>query len=122
MIRTDLSNLGGLAKVKVLALPNPKKKTVFPEDVFSEGERTVIAIASFFAELGLTASPVGVVFDDPIAALDHPMRAKVAARLVDAAAQRQVVVFTHDQAFRAELQQLARDAAPRRFGVGSASG
>ncbi len=106
-----LTPQGSKGKVKILTLANAKLKTIAADQVFSEGEQTVIAIASFLSELGLTAEPVGLVFDDPISALDHRTREKVAARLVDEASRRQVIVFTHDVTFRDELTRFAKDAA-----------
>lgn len=100
---------GMKGKVKILTLANPKYKTVTADQVFSEGERTAIAIASFFSELSLTASQTGLIFDDPISSLDHRIRERVAERLVAEAEKRQVVVFTHDLVFMSELARLAKE-------------
>jgi len=62
------------------------------------------------AELSTTESRSGLVFDDPVSSLDHLHREAVAKRLVAEAANRQVVVFTHDLAFLFELQQAAHEA------------
>ena len=106
-----LTQQGSKGKIRILTLANPKFKNVAPDQIFSEGERTAIAIASFFSELGLTPSPVGLIFDDPISSLDHRTREKVAERLVAEAARRQVIVFTHDLVFLTELNGFAREKA-----------
>lgn len=100
----------GRTKLKlVLDLPGFQK----PELVLSEGEQRVIAIASFFAELGVSHHRGAAVFDDPVSSLDHKRRQHVARRLVAEGAQRQVVVFTHDTVFLAELTtELERVSSP----------
>jgi hypothetical protein len=77
------------------------------DKVFSEGERTAIALACFLAELNLGDDPSGLIFDDPVSSLDHNVREHVARRLVAAAKNRQVIVFTHDLAFLADLREQA---------------
>lgn len=90
----------GKTKVKlVLDLPGAQR----PELVLSEGEQRVIAIGSFFAELRVSRHRGAAVFDDPVSSLDHQRRQHVARRLVEEAKTRQVVVFTHDTVFLAEL-------------------
>lgn len=90
----------GKTKVKlVLDLPGFQR----PEQILSEGEQRILAIASFFAELGVSRHKGAAVFDDPVSSLDHRRRQHVARRLVDEASQRQVIVFTHDTVFLAEL-------------------
>lgn len=78
------------------------------EAVFSEGERTAIALACFLAELRTSADNCGIIFDDPVSSLDHKIRDKVVDRLVYEAKQRQVVVFTHDLVFFTELLESAQ--------------
>lgn len=90
----------GRTKVKlVLDLPGAQR----PELVLSEGEQRVIAIGSFFAELRVSHHQGAAVFDDPVSSLDHQRRQHVARRLIEEAKNRQVVVFTHDTVFLAEL-------------------
>lgn len=97
----------GRQKLKlVLDLPNSTK----PEDILSEGEQRIIAIGSFFAELSVAHHRGAAVFDDPVSSLDHQRRQRVARRLVEEAKTRQVVVFTHDTVFLAELLLLLKGA------------
>ena len=96
------------AKVEVTPLVSPELKHLSPEKVFSEGERTAIALACFLAELHLGNDPSGMIFDDPVSSFDHHVREHVARRLVWAAKDRQVIVFTHDLAFLADLREQAR--------------
>ena len=76
--------------------------------VFSEGERTALGLAAFFAEAYLDGSKSAVVMDDPITSLDHVRRGLVAARVVALATERQVIMFTHDVAFVADLKLEAK--------------
>ena len=78
--------------------------------VFSEGERTALGLAAYFTEASVHELGSALILDDPVTSLDHIRRERVANRLVDFAETRQVVVFTHDVAFVANL----KDAASRK--------
>lgn len=84
-----------------------------PGDVLSRGEQQVLAIACLLAELRATGSMGAVVFDDPVSSLDQDRRRVVACRLAKLAAERQVIVLTHDIAFvyltlrHAQLDRIA---------------
>jgi len=77
-----------------LKLELPQSRS--PSDILSEGEQRAVAIGSFLAEVGLSGGKGGIVFDDPVSSLDHRRRERLAKRLALEAAQRQVIVFTHD--------------------------
>ena len=76
-------------------------------DILSEGEHRCVALAAFLAELVTSRDYSGIVFDDPMSSLDHRYRRRVAKRLVEEAAHRQVIVFTHDLTFLFDLQREA---------------
>lgn len=76
-----------------------------PITVLSEGEQRAIALASFLAEANISGARGGIAFDDPVSSLDHKRRWHVAKRLAEEAANRQVVIFTHDLYFLCILQQ-----------------
>lgn len=92
-----------LHKLK-LELPQSRN----PGDILSEGEQRAVAIGAFLAEVGLSAGKGGIVFDDPVSSLDHRRRERVAKRLAVEAAQRQVIVFTHDIYFLCILAEEAK--------------
>lgn len=75
--------------------------------VLSEGEQRAISIADFITESTLNPTNRGVIFDDPVSSQDHERKEKIAARLVELAKARQVIVFTHDIAFFSRLLGLA---------------
>lgn len=81
------------------------------EDVLSEGEHRVVAIAGFLAELRASGHTGPIVLDDPVSSLDHVFRDRIAKRLVEEASARQVVVFTHDISLLLEMQTQASEAA-----------
>lgn len=87
-----------------------RRKTVpvakHPSEVLSEGEQKVIGLADFLAEAGLRLSPSPIVLDDPVNSLDYRRIRQVADRVARLAHDRQVIVFTHNIWFAAEL--LAR--------------
>ena len=91
-----------------LKLELPQSRS--PGDILSEGEQRAIAIGSFLAEVGLIGGKGGIVFDDPVSSLDHRRRERVAKRLTQEAAQRQVIVFTHDIYFLCILAEEAEAA------------
>lgn len=76
-------------------------------DVLSEGEQRVVALAGFFAEIGLGHHSCPIVLDDPVSSLDHRYRVTIATRLVSESRKRQVLIFTHDIAFLLDLQEKA---------------
>lgn len=71
--------------------------------VLSEGEQRVASLALFFAELHQCGSRSGLIVDDPVSSLDHRYRLRVAARLVEETAARQVIALTHDPVFLSAL-------------------
>lgn len=74
-------------------------------EILSEGEHRCVALAAFLAELVTSREYSGIVFDDPMSSLDHIYRKKVARRLVEESAHRQVIIFTHDISFLFELER-----------------
>lgn len=82
------------------------------EDIASEGEHRCIALAAFMAELSQASHKSALVFDDPVSSLDHKRRDAIATRLVKEAADRQVIVFTHDLAFVCDLAFAAKGKLP----------
>jgi len=95
-----------LHKLK-LELPQSRN----PVEILSEGEQRAVAIGSFLAEVGLSGGKGGIVFDDPVSSLDHRRRERVAKRLAKEAAQRQVIIFTHDIYFLCLLAEESKLAA-----------
>jgi recombinational DNA repair ATPase RecF len=75
-----------------------------PALVLSEREQRAIAIGSFLAEVNISGTRGGIVFDDPVSSLDHKRRGLVARRLAEEAGKRHVIVFTHDLYFLCLLQ------------------
>jgi hypothetical protein blinB_18840 len=75
--------------------------------VLSEGEQTAAGLAGFLTEVYFDDSKSAIIFDDPISSFDHQRRNKAAERMVKLAKDRQVIVFTHDLIFLAELVKCA---------------
>ncbi|MFN6196559.1 MAG: AAA family ATPase [Planctomycetota bacterium] len=89
-------------RVQLVAAPSASLQRIL-----SEGERTCVALAGFLAELAVAEHKSALVFDDPVTSLDHNWRRKVADRLAEESAERQVVVFTHDTVFLTTLRDAA---------------
>lgn len=90
--------------------------TVRPEDILSEGERRIISLAAFLADVAETPNASTFIFDDPISSLDQKFETNVANRLVQLAKSRQVLVFTHRTSLLVALEdasdKLGKDPNP----------
>lgn len=76
-----------------------KLKGRTPNDILSEGEQKVIAIADFITEMNLSKINRGIIFDDPVTSLDGKRKSKIAERLLEESLSKQVIIFTHDLVF-----------------------
>jgi len=115
-VRVEIVRSGGRQgspQYQVRLFANPAAKV---QQILSEGEQTCVALAAFLTELATSAHRSTLVFDDPVSSLDHRWRSRVASRLIEEAAQRQIVVFTHDLIFVNDLDDLAeKTKTPARF-------
>ena len=75
--------------------------------VMSQGELNALSLSLFLARAVLPESPFGfLVIDDPVQAMD-PVKVEGLARvLAEAARERQVIVFTHDQRLPDAVRRL----------------
>lgn len=78
-----------------------------PSQVLSEGEQKALALADFLAEVTSVPASSPVVFDDPITSMDYRRIHEVCDRVIALAADHQIVVFTHNIWFAAELLSKA---------------
>jgi len=74
-----------------------------PNEVLSEGEQKALALADFLAEVTSVPASSPVVFDDPITSMDYRRIHEVCDRIVALAGDHQIIVFTHNIWFAAEL-------------------
>jgi len=74
-----------------------------PSQVLSEGEQKALALADFLAEVTSVPASSPVVFDDPITSMDYRRIYEVCDRIIALAADHQIIVFTHNIWFAAEL-------------------
>ena len=89
------------------------QRKVASRDVLSEGEQRALGLACFLADVNGQPAKHGIIVDDPVSSLDHTRIRRVAARLVgEAAAGRQVIVFTHNLLFFSEVISFAAAHAP----------
>lgn len=79
-----------------------------PNDVLSEGEQKVIAIADFLAEMHLSEVNKGIIFDDPVTSLDNDRKKQIAERLAFQATLKQVIIFTHDLVFFYHIKNFSK--------------
>ncbi|GAB5101224.1 AAA family ATPase [Caballeronia sp. HLA56] len=85
------------------------------ESVLSEGERRIIAMAAFLADISGSGQPTPFVFDDPISSLDQDFEEHVVKRLVDLSHERQVIMFTHRLSLVAQVESLVKKIQDKAF-------
>jgi hypothetical protein len=78
-----------------------------PSQVLSEGEQKALALADFLAEVTSVPASSPVVFDDPITSMDYRRIHEVCDRIIALAADHQIIIFTHNIWFAAELLSKA---------------
>ena len=78
-----------------------------PEQILSEGEQKALALADFLAEVTAVPASSPIVFDDPITSMDYRRIHEVCNRIVELAKEHQVIVFTHNIWFAAQLLSKA---------------
>ncbi|MDS1310752.1 AAA family ATPase [Marinobacter xiaoshiensis] len=117
----ELTRLGAkrlkveLAKTRVksgtalhqLQLKNAQKKEM-PDAVLSEGERRIVSLAAFLADVSEKPQTAPFIFDDPISSLDQDYEWHVAQRLASLARDRQVIVFTHRLSLFGTMEDVAK--------------
>lgn len=91
-----------------LKLKGAQRQKVSPENVLSEGERRIISLAAFLADVADKPVAAPFIFDDPISSLDHDFEWHVANRLVQLATKRQVLIFTHRLSLYGALEDVAK--------------
>lgn len=64
-------------------------------DILSEGERRIISLAAFLADVAGKPTVSPFIFDDPISSLDQTWEERTIDRLIALSETRQVIVFTH---------------------------
>lgn len=85
------------------------KQTI--DAVLSEGERRIVALAAFLADLTEKPSKAPFIFDDPISSLDQAWEERTTYRLIQLSESRQVIVFTHRLSFMGLIAEKAKDSA-----------
>lgn len=86
-----------------------KYKNYNPTDILSIGEQKAVSMADFFAEIKLSETNSGAIFDDPVSSLDDERKQIIAQRLVEESKERQIIVFTHDLVFVSQLIQSCQE-------------
>ena len=79
-----------------------------PDSILSDGERRIIALAAFLADVADKPQIAPFVFDDPISSLDHDFEWGVATRLAALSQTRQVLIFTHRLSLYGAMEDAAR--------------
>ena len=79
------------------------------DKVLSEGERRIVALAAYLADLTEKPNNAPFIFDDPISSLDQTWEERTIDRLVQLSETRQVIVFTHRLSFMGLIGEKADD-------------
>ena len=121
----ELKKLAPKIRVKLDKAPSQKGSTPYkvtidtdsgikckPEDILSEGEQRIVALAAFFADATGREAKTPIVIDDPISSLDINYESVATQRIVEMALERQVIVFTHRISMLTGIEETCQ-----RFGV-----
>lgn len=83
-------------------------KHQFPiESILSEGERRIITLAAFLADVSEKPFKAPFVFDNPISSLDQTWEERTIDRLIQLSQTRQVIIFTHRLSLLGMLSEKA---------------
>lgn len=105
----DLEGIGRTRRVDVQVSVDGQEASALA--VMSQGELNALALSLFLPRACLPDSPFGfIVVDDPVQAMDAARVEGLARMLEAAAAQRQVVVLTHDERLSDVIKQLGIEA------------
>jgi len=121
----ELKTLGGSRlKVEPVPIPEGKGKVSFKlnikgavketgaGEILSEGEKRIVALSAFLADITGSGLQTPFIFDDPVSSLDQEFEERVVERLVELAKSRQVIVFTHRLSLLALLEDAAKNIVP----------
>lgn len=104
LVKTRITKGKAMHSVRLKGL---KTDGITPTDVLSEGERRIVELAAFLADVTGRASNAPFIFDDPISSLDQTYEEKTIDRLISLSSDRQVLVFTHRLSFLGILNDKA---------------
>jgi energy-coupling factor transporter ATP-binding protein EcfA2 len=88
----------GKSKYKI-SLKNIVNTQIEPIHILSDGEKRIVSLAAFLADVTSYTASTPFIFDDPISSLDQEFEEKTIERLVELSKERQVIVFTHRLSF-----------------------
>lgn len=77
-------------------------------EILSEGEKRIVSISAFLADVTIGNNSGPFVFDDPISSLDQSYEEAVVQRLCALSSDRQVIIFTHRLSFLGLVQDFAK--------------
>lgn len=105
IVKTRIDRGKALHQIKLIGAKGGQDD---PVAVLSEGERRIVSLAAFLADVMGKQHMSPFVFDDPISSLDHDFEWAVATRLAELAKTRQVIVFTHRLSLYGAMEDAAR--------------
>jgi energy-coupling factor transporter ATP-binding protein EcfA2 len=78
-------------------------------DILSDGEKRIVSVAAFLADVTGRNTNSPFVFDDPISSLDQDFEEQTIERLVELSKTRQVIIFTHRLSFLSIVMSKSGD-------------
>ncbi len=73
------------------------------QEILSEGEKRIISLAAFLADVRGSNSVTPCIFDDPISSLDQDYEERTVDQLIELSKERQIIIFTHRLSFLSSL-------------------
>lgn len=105
----QLRNVKGKGKYRVQLKSAKGEKLGKPAEILSDGEKRIVSLAAFLADVTGKNEKVPFVFDDPISSLDQEFEEATAKRLIELSQDRQVITFTHRLSFLSLVTDNAGD-------------
>ncbi|ASD33180.1 AAA family ATPase [Lactiplantibacillus plantarum] len=100
---------GSKGRTKFRVVLNDTSQSAKINQILSDGQQAIVALAAFLAELEISDWNYPAIFDDPVTSLDQEFELKVAYVLTELSRKRQVIIFTHRLSLAYELQMKAKD-------------
>ena len=79
-----------------------------PAEILSKGEKRIVALAAFLANVTGRQENMPFVFDDPVSSLDVEFERKIVERLIKLARDRQVIIFTHRLTLYGAVEEVSK--------------
>jgi ABC-type multidrug transport system ATPase subunit len=108
-IKVDIKQQGGTKGQVNLKIVLRGSRNPDAEIILSDGEKRIVALAGFIADILANSPCAPIVFDDPISSVDIDYEDNIIGRLLSLSEERQIIIFTHRLAFYSNIVEKAKN-------------